>query len=171
MTPISRIRINSQTHTIGSTDCSRQGSRLAPITRRKWRKEPVSPNESGVAELAAWRGPCACTARDRAEVRSEGRRPAAPEPETLAVRRRRLSVGYVRTPIQVASRKRRVRECSSLPTNDWSRTGTSDETSHPHCHFEPALPWSISPSRRRRVQRNVRHLATEELGKRKCKEP
>jgi hypothetical protein len=36
----------------------------------------MAPNESGVAELAAWRGPCAGTARDRVKVRPKGRRKA-----------------------------------------------------------------------------------------------
>jgi len=50
-------------------------------------QETMAPNESAVSELAAWRDSCASTRRDRAEVRSEGRRTGAPEPETGTVRR------------------------------------------------------------------------------------
>jgi len=48
-------------------------------------KEPMSYNESGVSELASWRGSCASTRRDRAEVRPEGRRqpPRSRKPSQL----------------------------------------------------------------------------------------
>jgi hypothetical protein len=45
----------------------------------------MSPNESAVSELSAWRGPCASTGRDGTEVRSEGPRTGALEPETGTV--------------------------------------------------------------------------------------
>ena len=53
----------------------------------------MAPNESGVSELALWRVPCARTARDRAEVSSEGR-VSGVEAETDPVMRCCILVDY-----------------------------------------------------------------------------